>query len=297
MNYYNEIKNELINNEVYKKVKDYSKNKSDLRTYYNVGKLLSDAGKHYGKNIIKKYSEKLKLEVGKKYNERTLRRMRQYYELFKNEKWSALPTELSWSHYSELLTLKNINEIKYYINICSSQNISYRKLRERIKNNEYERLEDKTKLKLINKEKTKVYDFIKNPILIKNKYNTDKISEKMLQQFILEDIPYFLKELGNGFCFIDNEFPIKIGDRYNYIDILLYNIIYKCYVVVELKTTELKKEYIGQIQTYMSYIDKNIKTNDETLTIGIIICKKNNKFVMEYVSNKNIFEREYQLIN
>ena len=204
---------------------------------------------------------------------------------------------LTWSHYVELLPLNNINEINYYVKVIEEQNISVRKLRERIKNNEYERLEDKTKLKLINKEKTKIHDFIKNPILIKNKYNTDKISEKMLQQFILEDIPYFLKELGNGFCFIDNEFTIKIGDRYNYIDILLYNIIYKCYVVVELKTTELKKEYIGQIQTYMSYIDKNIKTNDETLTIGIIICKKNNKFVMEYVSNKNIFEREYQLIN
>ncbi len=295
MNYYNEIKNELINNEVYKKVKDYSKNKSDLRTCYNVGKLLSDAGKHYGESIIEKYSVRLTYELGKRYNKSSLKRMRQFYIII--EKGATLSHLLTWSHYVELLPLNNINEINYYVKVIEEQNISVRKLRERIKNNEYERLEDKTKLKLINKEKTKVHDFIKNPILIKNKYNTDKISEKMLQQFILEDIPYFLKELGNGFCFIDNEFPIKIGDRYNYIDILLYNIIYKCYVVVELKTTELKKEYIGQIQTYMNYIDKNIKTNNETLTIGIIICKKNNKFVMGYVSNKNIFEREYQLIN
>ena len=198
---------------------------------------------------------------------------------------------LTWSHYVDLLLLNNINEINYYVKVIEEQNISVRKLRECIKNNEYERLEDKIKLKLINKEKTKVHDFIKN------KYNEKDISEKMLQSLILEDILSFLKELGNGFCFIDNEYPIKIGNHYNYIDLLLYNIVYKCYVMVELKITVLKKEYIGQIQTYMNYIDKNIKTNNEMFTIGIIICKKNNKFVMEYVSNKNIFEREYQLIN
>ena len=95
MNYYNEIRKQLINNEITKKVKDYSKNKSDLETYYNVGKLLSDAGKHYGESIIKKYSTKLQIEVGKKYNERTLRRIRQFYILF-NEKWSTMSTILSW---------------------------------------------------------------------------------------------------------------------------------------------------------------------------------------------------------
>lgn len=96
MNYYNDIKNELINNEVYKKVKDYSKNRSDLKTYYNVGKLLSEAGRQYGEGIIKKYSEKLILDLGKKYTERTLRRFRQFYEFNKNVKWSPLATTLSW---------------------------------------------------------------------------------------------------------------------------------------------------------------------------------------------------------
>ena len=296
MDYYVKIKDELVNNEVYKKVKDYSKNRSDLKTYYNVGKFLSAAGKHYGEGIINIYSEKLMIELGKKYNRRTLFRMKQFYLTFKDEKVSPVATQLSWSHFCELLPLKDKNKINYYIRICEDQNLSKRKLREKIKNKEYERLDDKTKLKLIKKEEIKVEDFIKNPILIKNKYNVDNISEKMLQQLILENIPSFLKELGNGFSFIDNEYPIKIGNCYNYIDLLLYNIIYKCYVVLELKTTELKKEHIGQIQTYMNYIDKNIKTNDEAPTIGIIICKKNNKFVMEYVTNENIFDREYELV-
>ena len=163
MNYYREIKQELINNEITKRVKDYSKNRSDLNIYYNVGKLLSEAGKHYGKGIIKEYSEKL-----------------------------------------------------------------------------------------MSNEEPKVNDLIKNPILIKNSYDYKEISEKILQKLILEDLNNFVKELGVGFCYIESEYKIKIGDRYNYIDLLLYNIKYNAYVVVELKVTELKKEHMGQIETYMN---------------------------------------------
>ena len=243
MNYYNKIKNELINNEVYKKVKDYSKNRSDLNTYYKVGKLLNDAGKSYGEGIIKKYSDKLTKKFGRKYNYRNLFIMRKFYIIFKDENVNAMRSQLSWTHYRELLTLNNINEINYYIRISEEQNLSYRKLRERIKSREYERLDNKTKEKLINKEKVNAGDLIKNPILIKNKFDADKISEKMLMSFILEDIPSFLKQLGEGFTFIENEYPIKIGNRYNYIDMLLYNIYDNCYVVIELKINEIKKEH------------------------------------------------------
>ncbi len=297
MNYYNEIKQELINNEVYKKVKDISKNRSDLTAYYNAGKLLSEAGKNYGEGIIKKYSQKLTIELGKKYNERTLRRFRQFYDLINIGKWSTLSTELTWSHYSELLSLKNINEINYYIKIAEDRNLSVRELRQRIKSNEYERLDDKTKGKLINNDnKNNVEDFIKNPILIKNKFNTTDISEKMLKELILENMDNFLPELGARFAYVGNEYKIKIGNSYNYIDLLLYNIRYKCYVVIELKATPLKKEHIGQIQTYMNYVDKNIKSVDESKTIGIIICKKNNEFILEYCSDKRILSKEYQLV-
>ena len=296
MNYYEKIKNELINNEVYKRVKDYSKNKSDLNTYYKVGKLLNDAGKSYGEGIIKKYSDRLTKEFGKKYNYRNLFIMRKFYIIFKDENVNALRSQLSWTHYRELLTLNNINEIKYYIKTAETQNLSYRKLRDRIKSHEYERLDDKTKEKLINKEEINAGDLIKDPILIRNKFDTGKISEKMLMSFILEDIPSFLKQLGEGFTFIENEYPIKIGDRYNYIDMLLYNIYDNCYVVIELKINEIKKEHIGQIETYMNFIDKNLKTINQNQTIGIIVCKKKNGYLFKYVTNKNIYEREYELI-
>ena len=293
INYYREIKEELVNNEITKRVKDYSKNRSDLNTYYNVGKLLSEAGKHYGEGIIKEYSKRLTSELGKGYGISNLKNMRKFYVVVKSQSPIGF---LTWTHYCLLLPIKDINEINYYLRITEQQNLSVRELRERIKNKEYERLDDKTKEKLIKKEEEKVNDFVKNPILIKNSYDYKEISEKVLQKLILEDISSFLKELGDGFSFIDNEYKIKIGNRYNYIDLLLYNINYNCYVVVELKVTELKKEHIGQIETYMNYIDKNIKRIEQDKTIGIIICKKDNHFIMEYCSDERILSRMYKLV-
>ena len=184
MNYYNQIKEELINNEIYKKVKDYSKNRCDLSTYYNVGKLLIEAqgGEErakYGDNLIKEYSIRLTKEVGKGYTITNLKYMHQFY-LF-CQKSHAVRDQLSWTHYRELIFIDDINKIQYYIKISIEQNLSYRQLHEKIKNKEYERLDSKTKEKLITKEESKVDDFIKNPILIKNSYNYTKISEKILK--------------------------------------------------------------------------------------------------------------------
>ena len=113
---------------------------------------------------------------------------------------------------------------------------------------------------------------------------------------ILEDIEEFMKELGNSFSFVGSEYPIKIGCNYNYIDLLLYNYEFNCFVVVELKVTKLKKEYIGQIEVYMNYIDKNLRKPMQDKTIGIILCRKDNKFIMEYCSDERIKVREYELL-
>ena len=294
LNYYDEIKKELLNNEITKKVKNYSINKSDLTTYYNIGKLLKEAGKHYGDGIIKEYSKKLTNEFGKGYTFTSLTRMKKFYNLI--EKLATVSQHLSYGHYVELLPYDDIDKINYYIKITEEENLSIRELREKIKNNEYERLDEETKKKLKIKEELKVSDLVKNPIQIKNTSGYNEISEKVLQKLILEDIESFLKELGNGFCFVESEYKIKIGDRYNYIDLLLYNIKYKCYVVVELKVTELNSNHTGQIQKYMNYIDKNVKNIDDNKTVGIIICKKENKYVIEYCSDDRIIAREYELV-
>ncbi len=279
MNYYNEIKNELVNNEINRRVKNYYINKNDLMTYYNVGKMLSEAGKHYGDGIIKTYSNKLISELGKGYTQSRLRYIRRFYEVF--SKCPTLSDKLSYSHYCELIWNDDINKINYYINISIKQNLSVRELRKKIKLNEYERLSFETKNKIINKEENDIIDFVKNPIIITNKNGYDDVSEKVLQKLILEDLSSFLKELGDGFSYVDNEYKIKFADKYNYIDLLLYNIIYHCYVVVELKVTELKKEHTGQIMTYMNYIDKKMKGINDNNTVGIIICKKDNNYVIE----------------
>ena len=296
MNYYNEIKNKLIDNEVYSKIKDYSKERHKVITYFEIGKLLNEAGGKYGDNIIDEYSKKLVVDVGKKYNRRTLFRMKQFYTVFNDEKVTTMLTQLTWSHYLLLLSFKDYDEIIYYINIAKDNNLTQRQLQEKIQSNEYKRLPIEVKNKFIKHEKLYVSDLIPNPIKIKNKNNYEVISEKILQKLILEDIPTFLRGLGNGFTFIDNEYKIKLGDRYNYVDLLLYNIKYKCYVVVELKITELKKEHTGQIMTYMNYIDKNIKTIEENDTVGIIICKQDNKYVIKYCSDERIIAREYELV-
>ena len=294
MDYYSSIKELLINNELTKKAKDYSKNRSDLTTYYDVGKLLSDAGKHYGEQIIKDYSNKLFVDIGKKYEVSTLKRMRQLYWLI--QKGAPLEHQLSFSHYKILIPLKDIDKIEYYIDVCKRNNLSRNELRNRIKNKEYERLDEKTRNKVINKESVELIDKVKDPIFIRNTSGMDNISEKMLQKLILEDIPYFLNELGDGYCFIKNEYKIKLENTYNYIDLLLFNIKYICYVVVELKATELKKEHIGQIEFYMNYIDNNLKKTNHNKTIGILIVKENNQFVIKYKTNDEIISRVYKLI-
>ena len=185
------------------------------------------------------------------------------------QKVLTVSAKLSWGHWIELLSIKNINEMKYYINQAEKLFLTTRELRQRIKNNEYERLDESTKEKLKEKEELKLPDLVKDPIQIRNTSGNNEISEKILQKFILEDIESFLKELGNGFCFIGSEYKIKIGDRYNYIDLLLFNYEFNCFAVFE-----LKKEHIGQIEFYMNYIDKNLKNINQDKTIEIIICKK-----------------------
>ncbi len=296
MNYYNEIKEQLIKREIYDRAKDYSKDRHKVKVYFEIGRLLNEAGKEYGKNVIKQYAEKLIIEVWKKYNERTLYGMRKFFEVFNNEKLNPLGSKLSWSHYRELLTIKNIDAIIYYIGICEKNSLSKRQLQERIRNHEYDRLSNETKTKLIESKELKVDDLIPNPIVIKSNVLKENLSEYALKQAILNNIDDFLRQLGIGFTYVGNEYKIKLGSKYNYIDLLLYNIKYKCYVVIELKVTELKKEHTGQIMTYMNYIDKNIKTIEENDTVGIIICKQDNKYVIKYCSDDRIIARGYELV-
>ena len=299
-NKYLEIKEELLKNIIERKVSNYVTNRNELDRYYNIGKILVDAQggesrSNYGNHLIKKYSTKLSNEIGKGYTETSLKRMRKFYIVI--QKGAPLVHQLSWSHYVMLISLNDIKEIEYYINQITINNWSKRELIKHIRNKEYQRLPIGTKEKLKIKEVPIATDYIKNPIII-NTYGNNKldITEKVLKEYILHDMNNFLLELGNGFCYIKDEYRIKIGDEYNYIDLLLFNYIYNAFVVVELKVTKLNKNHIGQIQVYMNYIDKHVKNTNHDKTIGIIVCRKDNKYLIEYSSDKRIKITEYELI-
>ena len=295
MDYYAEIKNRLVDNEIYARVKDYSKERNRVATYFEIGRLLSEAGGKYGDNIIGEYSKKLTAEVGKQYNRRTLFRMKQLYERFRDEKVSPVVTQLTWTHCVQLLSIKDRDELLYYLNVANDERISKRELERRIKSGEYRRLPKETRDKLHAEEPVSAIELVKDPIIIKSVYNGEILSEKILQRIILEDIEHFMRELGDSFSFVGSEYKIRVGDTYNYIDLLLFNYKYNCFVVVELKTTELKKSHIGQIQVYMNCIDNTLRNVGQNKTIGIIICKKENQYIIKYCSDERIIAREYKL--
>ena len=294
--YYDEIKELIVNNEINKVVKNHFIIRSDLETKYNIGKLLSEAGKNYGENIIKKFSVKLTNEFGKGYSERNLRNFRQLYTL--GPIWQTLFAKLTWSQIIELLWINNPKEINYYIDLINKTNLNVRDLKFKIKNKEYERLSDEAKNKLISNEALNIKDTIPEPVLIpiSKKYDKEKLNEKLLHTIIVDNIKEFMKQLGNGYSFIEDEYRIKIGNKFNFIDLLLFNYIYNCFVIIELKVTELKKEYFSQIKVYMNYIDKYLKKDNHNKTIGILLVKENNGYVL-YYSDGNIIPITFELKN
>lgn len=292
-NYLDHIRNEIITTEAKVIVREYKNNLDKLTKNYNIGKELTLAGKHYGEGIVKKYANILTKEFGKGYRAAELRKMRAFYVLI--QKCGALHRTLSWNHYLKLLPLNEINELNYYINITIRDNLSYRNLSLRIKSDEYHRLSPVTRDKLETNKKIKSGEEVLNPIIVRTNNLKEKFTEKVLQEMIMNDLPNFLRQLGSGFSFIDREYKVQIGNTFNYIDILLYNYIRNCFVVVELKITELKKEYLGQIKTYMNIVDKEIKKSTHNKTIGILITKEMNDFEVSLIDANNVYKTTFKI--
>ena len=295
MHYLNNIKELIEKDVVLKKKHKLIEENSTLSTYFEIGKLIVEAqgGEErakYGNGLIKEWSRELTNLYGKGYDYTNLSRMRQLYLIFRNV---GPLGQLSWSHYRYILPMKEESKRNYYINLCIKQNLSKRELIERIKNKEYDRLEYKDNIELINDNKEiTIKDMIKNPILIRTHEKVDKLSEKALKIFILEKIEEFLLELGYGFAFIGSE--VKLGN--SRCDLLFFNTELNAYIVIELKIRKLEKYDIGQIQYYMNYINKNIKKEYMNKTIGLILCKEDNKIVLKYSTDEKIFASTYQLV-
>ena len=285
-NYLENIRSYIISEQARTIVRDYSANKSKLETNYNIGKELSEAGKHYGEGIVKKYAKELTKEFGKGYGITELRKMRAFYYIA--QKCAPLGRVLTWSHYKLLLPLKNLDEIKFYIDLTIRDNLSKRALAERIKSNEYGRLAPETKLKLKEEKEINQSEMVPSTIVIPSNKLEEKLTEKVLENLIIDNISEVMGQLGEGYCFIKKQYKLNIGNNKNYIDILLFNIKYNNYVVVEIKAREFRKEDIGQIKLYMNYIDKEVKYITQNKTMGIIITKEVNEFVIRYIKEDNI---------
>ena len=301
MNYYDEIKNILVDNAIGRKVREYKSNQKDLESYYNVGKLLVEAqGEEerakYGDGLIKEYSKRLTSELGKGYTVTRLKYMRTFFEVVKKSPPLAdqfKNINITWSNICEILYLKNIEEIKYYLDLSNKLCLTKRELRLRIKSDEYNRLPAEVKEKLKSNEVISNSEKVPSPVVLHDLRVDGKLTEKLVQALIDENPINFCNALGEGYTYCGSQYKIKIGANYNYIDVLLFNVMDMNYVVVEIKVTELKKECVGQIQTYMNYVDVNLKKEFHNKTTGILLVRQNNKWLIKYINNDGITIRSF----
>ena len=303
-NYYNEIREIALDVESSSKVREYEENSERVKAYFNIGKLIVEAqgGRvraKYGNELIKKWSIKLSEEFGKGYDYSNLKRFRQFYLEF--QKSGSLCHQLMWSHIRYLIPIKNENERNYYINQILLNNLSVRELRREIKNKAYERLSyvDKENIQLINKNDNNLTmkDMIKDPILINTKENITQLDEKSLHKMIINMLEDRFLELGVGFALVGHEYKVIVEDKVLKLDLLFFNYKLNCFVVIEVKTREVKGSDIGQLELYVESVNKTIKDKYQNKTIGILIVRKKNKLVIEYITNKdNLYLTTYQFI-
>lgn len=279
--YYEEIEHLIKHNEISKRVRKLEENRSLVETYWQIGKIIVEAQggskrAKYGNKFIKKWSNKFTELYGKGYDATNLRKFRQFYLCY--PKCAPLGLGLTWSHYRELLPIKDENK---------------RELIKELKSNSYERLIDKpNKMNITIPTKSSITTDVKNPIIIP--IQNEVISEHDLELNILANLDFFFKQLGNGFAYIAHQYKL-IKDNHNYfIDLLLFNYKFNSFIVVELKLRSLKKEDKAQMEFYMKLVDEQVKEVHHNKTMGIIITKESNEFIVNFVHQEDIIPLNYK---
>ena len=300
MNYFDVAANYVKKAEIGKSIRESNANRELVECYWNVGRLIVEAqgGKEkakYGNELIKKWAEKLTKDYGKGYSYENLFRFRKFYLTFPIV--DTMCPQLNWSVIRVLLPIVDINKRNYYINLCIKNNLSVRELNREIKNNSYERLEHKPdKIDIIVPSKvSNISDNFMNPILLKLKDKKVK-NELDLEKLIYSQLSYVFLQLGNGFTWVGNQYKVSDGNNNYFIDMLLYNYKYNCFVVVEIKCRKLKKEDKGQVEFYMNLVDNYVKEPSNNPTIGIIITKEQDKFIANFVRSEKLIPLTYELV-
>ena len=319
-NLFNEIKQFLhqARNNVVKIV-----NKTMVTTYFEIGRIIVEyeqKGKikaEYGKETLKELSNQLTQEFGKGFSDRNLRNMRAFYLVY--AKWQTVSAksaksqnrsrdfDLSWSHYLKLIRISNETERQFYEIESIKNNWSLRELERQFDSALYERIvlsKDKKGVLQDNLEKyhspQKPHDVVKDPYVLEflGLKASSSYSESELEQAIIDKIEHFLLELGKGFAFIGRQQRFTFDEEHFFVDLVFYNRLLKCFVLIDLKIGKLKHQDLGQMQMYVNYYDRFVKNKDENRTIGIILCKGKKNSMVEITlpeDNKQIFASEYQL--
>lgn len=313
---------ELQNEDIYSNVKDiltnarkkaYSAvNFAMVEAYWNVGKMIVESEQNgnkqseYGEYLIKFLSKRLTEDFGSGFNATNLKYMRQFYISFPIG--HALRDQLSWTHYRLLLKIKDESKKKFYIDECIQNNWSTRQLERQINSFYYERLlstQNKFKDEVRNEIKTlepniKPDDILKDPYVLEflNLKNRIKFSEKDLESNLIDNLQEFLLELGKGFSFVGRQKRITVEGDHFYIDLVFYNYLLKCFVLIDLKLGKLTHQDIGQMDFYVRYFEKELKTESDNPTIGIILCSEKNEAMVKYSvleESKQLFASKYML--
>lgn len=298
---------DLVNqsrNKVYKTV-----NTEMINLYWNIGKMIVDKQSgnkraKYGDLLIECISKKLTDTFGKGFSIQNLRRMRQFYITYPIR--STVLSKLSISHYYELIKIKDEDKRNFYMHECINSNWDVRELQRQRTTLLYERIassKDKSKVLELS---TKGHDIYENKDIIKDPFDLEFLDikentnylETDLEKNILEHLKEFLLELGKGFTYVGNQVRITIDNDHFYPDLIFYNRILKCFVIIDLKIGKVSHKDIGQMQMYVNYYDREIKSSDENKTIGILLSTDKNETVVKYTlpkDNKTIFSSEFRL--
>lgn len=281
-----------------------------LKAYFEIGKKIVEQEQEgtlrakYGENLLEIISKELTGEFGRGFDSSNLRRMRKFYALYKN--WETVSPKLTWSHYSELIKIDDKPKRNYFQNYVEQESLSVRELKRQVYSLHYERLlMSKDKKSLVKYEKngnvpSTYEEVIKDPYVLEFLGLEEKsvYTEKDLETKMLNDLQKFLLELGQGFSFVARQKRFTIDNEHYYIDLLLYNIYLKCYVVIELKTGKFKHEHVGQMNFYLNYVKNELNKEGDKEPIGILLCTEKDKIQVEYatqgITNK-LFISKYQL--
>lgn len=288
----------------------YAINFTMVESYWTIGQTIveheqrGEARATYGKGVLKEVAARLTTEFGKGFDERELRKMRQFYLTFQNR--DTLRPELTWSHYRRLISVDDEQARQWYMNEAADGAWSTRQLDRQISTLYYERLlASKEKDSVISEAKEKMgqmvpQQFIRDPFVLEflNLKDYPSLHEDVLEQALIDHLQQFLLELGRGFCFVARQKLMRYGDDDFYVDLVFYHSILKCHVLIDLKLGKLTHEDVGQMDSYIRMFEALYRNEDDNPTLGIILCSQKSEAIVKYSvlsEGKQIFASRYKL--